>query len=100
LQLEDASPEGHYELAKTYWSTGRWQDAEPHAQKAVALLPAMAPPHVLLGNIALRKGDVAGAYSQFQEYLRLDPQGPMAAGVRDLMGKIEQATKPSDAQKK
>ena len=81
LELKADVPDGQYELAKTYWATGKWQDAEPHAQKAVALAPNMAPPHVLLGNIALRKQDPLGAVKEFQEYLRLDPKGPMAAGV-------------------
>src|SRR5215470_6535442 len=89
LELKSDVPEGQYELAKTYWATGKWQDAEPHAQKAVALAPTMAPPHVLLGNIALRKQDPLGAVKEFQEYLRLDPKGPMATGVSQMIQKIE-----------
>ena len=93
LELKSDVPDGQYELAKTYWATGKWQDAEPHAQKAVALAPSMAPPHVLLGNIALRKQDPLGAVKEFQEYLRLDPKGPMAAGVSQMIQKIEASQK-------
>jgi len=93
LELKADVPDGQYELAKTYWATGKWQDAEPHAQKAVALAPSMAPPHVLLGNIALRKQDPLGAVKEFQEYLRLDPKGPMAAGVSQMIQKIEASQK-------
>jgi tetratricopeptide (TPR) repeat protein len=93
LELKPDVPDGQYELAKTYWATGKWQDAEPHAQKAVALAPGMAPPHVLLGNIALRKQDPLGAVKEFQEYLRLDPKGPMAAGVSQMIQKIEASQK-------
>lgn len=89
LELKSDVAQGQYELAKTYWATGKWQDAEPHAQKAVAIEPTMAPPHVLLGNIALRKQDPLGAVKEFQEYLRLDPKGPMAAGVSQMIQKIE-----------
>ena len=89
LQLNPDVADGQYELAKTYWATGKWQDAEPHAQKAVTLAPAMAPPHVLLGNIALRKQDNVGAVKEFQEYLKLDPNGPMAGGVKQMIAKIE-----------
>ena len=93
LELKADVPDGQYELAKTYWATGKWQDAEPHAQKAVALAPNMAPPHVLLGNIALRKQDPLGAVKEFQEYLRLDPKGPMAGGVSQMIQKIEASQK-------
>src|SRR5215813_13344413 len=85
LELKSDVAQGQYELAKTYWATGKWQDAEPHAQKAVAIEPTMAPPHVLLGNIALRKQDALGAVKEFQEYLRLDPKGPMASGVSQMI---------------
>jgi Tfp pilus assembly protein PilF len=91
LELNPDAPQGHYELAKTYWAVGRWQDAEPHVQKAASLQPDMAPAHVLLGNIALRKHDNQNALKEFREYLRLDPNGPMAAAVHQIVDKIERA---------
>jgi hypothetical protein len=91
LELSPEAFGGHYELAKTYLAMGRWQEAEPHAQKAAALNPKLAPVHVLLGNIALRKNDAAGARAEFQEYLKLDPQGPMAAGAQQMIAKIDQS---------
>lgn len=93
VELDPDAVEGQYELAKTYWGLGRWEEAERHAQKAVALAPNMGAPHVLLGNIALRKQDTAGAVKEFQEYLRLDPNGPMAGGVTQMVQKIEASQK-------
>jgi hypothetical protein len=55
--------------------------------------PDLAPAHVLLGNIALRKNDPAAALKEFKEYLRLDPKGPMAAGAQQMVSRLEQATK-------
>lgn len=92
LQLDDGSAQGHYELARTYFGTGRWQEAEPHAHKAAELQPELAAIHVLLGNIALRKQDPLGALKEFQLYLRLDPQGPMAGGVGEMVKKLQSAT--------
>ena len=89
LELNPDVAQGQYELAKTYWASGKWQDAEPHAQKAATIEPNMAPVHVLLGNIALRKQDALGALKEFNEYLRLDPKGPMAGGVAQMIQKIE-----------
>jgi tetratricopeptide (TPR) repeat protein len=88
LELNPDAPGGHYELAKTYWAMGRWQDAAPHAANAVAALPDLAPTHVLMGNILLRKNDPQGALREYQEYLRLDPNGSMAAGTRSMIDKI------------
>ncbi|HYL15320.1 MAG TPA: tetratricopeptide repeat protein [Terriglobales bacterium] len=92
LEIAPDASEGQYELAKAYWALGRWQEAEPHAQKAVAAHPDLAPIHVLLGNIALRKNDPQGALKEFQEYLRLDPKGPMADGSRAMVEKIRKAS--------
>ncbi len=91
LELTPNAAAGEYELAKTYWALGRWQDAEPHAAKAVEGMPDVAPVHVLMGNILLRKRDAQGALREFQEYLRLDPNGSMAPAVRDIVAKIQKA---------
>lgn len=93
LELDPQSVGGHYEIAKSYLATGRWQDAEPHAQKTVALNPNLASVHVILGNIALKKQDPDGALKEFKEYLRLDPKGPMAGGVTQMIQKIEASQK-------
>jgi Flp pilus assembly protein TadD len=91
LELKPEAAGGHYELAKTYWALGRWRDAAPHARSAVAGMPDLAPAHALLGNIMLREANAPGALHEYQEYLRLDPNGPMATGVRDMVAKIEHA---------
>jgi tetratricopeptide (TPR) repeat protein len=91
LELSPNAAAGHYEIAKTYWAVGRWEDAEPHAAKAVDGMPDVAPVHVLMGNILLRKKDGPGALREFQEYLRLDPNGSMAPSVRDIVAKIQKA---------
>jgi len=82
---------GHYELARALWGQNRWQDAAPHARKAVGLQPALAPAYVVLGNVMLRERNAPGALKAFKEYLRLEPKGAMAAPVRDMVIKIEKA---------
>jgi Flp pilus assembly protein TadD len=91
LELDPDATGGHYELAKTYWAMGRWQDAAPHATTAVNAFPSLAPPHVLLGNIYLRQNNPQAALREYQEYLRLDPNGTMAAGTREMIDKIQKA---------
>ena len=94
LELNPEAAGGHYELAKTYWALGRWQDAAPHARKAVAGMPDLAPAHALLGNVMLRESNAQGALHEYQEYLRLDPNGSMAPGVRQMIKKIQKTLYP------
>lgn len=94
LDLKPDAPAGHYELAKTYWELGRWQEAAPHAHKAVAGMPDVAGPHALLGNIHLRERNPQDALHEYQEYLRLDPDGSMAPGVHRMIEKLQRALHP------
>ncbi|HMF89382.1 MAG TPA: tetratricopeptide repeat protein [Candidatus Angelobacter sp.] len=91
LQLDPKSAEAHYELGKSFWGMGKWQEAEPHAVQAIALNKDFPPVHVLMGNIYLRKHDAASALKEFNEYLRLDPQGPFAQPTRELVEKLQKA---------
>jgi tetratricopeptide (TPR) repeat protein len=81
----------HYELARAYLALGQWQDANPHAAKAVAMQPDVATWHILMGNINLKKGDGQGAINEFQACLKLEPNGPAAASIRDMIPKIQAA---------
>jgi tetratricopeptide (TPR) repeat protein len=89
LELSPDASAGKYELAKTYWATGRWQDAEPLARDTVKAQPDLASAHVLLANILLKKRDAAGALHEYEEYLRLEPNGSMAPQVRGVVEKIK-----------
>jgi len=94
LELNPDAPHAaaaHYELARAYLALGQWQDANPHAAKAVAMQPDVASWHILMGNIDLKKGDGQGAISEFQAYLKLDPNGTAAASVHDMIPKIQAA---------
>jgi tetratricopeptide (TPR) repeat protein len=94
LKLKPDAPGGEYELAKTYWSLGRWQESAPYARKAVADMPELAAPHVLMGNILLREGNALQARQEYETYVKLEPSGQMAAGARQMIEKIDKATHP------
>lgn len=91
MELTPDSPAGQYELAKTYFATGRWQEAAPLVEAAVKDVPDLAAAHVLLANIRLKQRNAPGALHEYQEYLRLQPDGPMAPQVRDMVAKLQQA---------
>ena len=91
LELDPETADGQFEMGKTYWALGRWQDAEPHVRKVIVLRPEFPVAHHLLGNILMRKRDAPAALQEFREYLRLEPNGPFAPPTRELVAKIEQA---------
>ena len=95
LELKPDSPIAQYELAKTYAATGRWQDAAPLVESAIKEQPDLAPAHVLLANIRLKQRNGPAALHEYQEYLRLDPDGPMAPQVRDVVAKLQSALSSS-----
>ena len=94
LEIDPNAPAAQYELARTYWAMGRWQDAAPLAESAVKALPDLAPAHVLLANIRLRQRNAPGALEEYQAYLKLEPDGPMAPQVREMVAKIQKAITP------
>ncbi len=90
LELRPDSAEAHYEMARSLWGQGKWQAAEPHARQAIELNKEYAGPHVLMGNIYLQREDPEAALKEFQEYLRLDPQGSLAPSVKEIVAQIKQ----------
>lgn len=90
-ELNANLPESHYELARALWATGRWPDAEPSVRRALELDRNHVLAHALLGNILLRKNDTAGAISEFNECLRLQPNGPAADEVRRVVANLKAA---------
>ena len=91
LQQKGDSAEANYELSRALLGLGRWQEAEPAANRCNTLAPEFAPVQVVLGNISLRKRDANGALEHFREYLRLEPNGPFSQPTRDMVTKIEAA---------
>jgi tetratricopeptide (TPR) repeat protein len=91
LEIRPDSAEAHYELARSLWGLGKWQAAEPHVRQAIALNKDYAGPHALMGNIYLQQEDAEAALAEFQECLRLDPEGSLAPSVKEIIAQIKKA---------
>jgi tetratricopeptide (TPR) repeat protein len=89
LEIRPDSPEAHYELARSLWGMGIWQLAEPHVRQAIELNKDYAGPHALMGNIYLQQEDAEAALAEFQECLRLDPEGSLAPSVKEIITQLK-----------
>ena len=99
LAIQDQSYLGHLNLARVYWEKARaikdLTQAKPALEKsyeevkrALTLNPSLAGAHLLKGNLLLRVGRTTDAVTEFNEYLRLEPNGALAKETRTLIEKI------------
>ena len=99
LAMQDQSYFGHLNLARVYWTKANGTkdpaQARPALEKsyeevsrALTLKSNLAGAHLLKGNLLLRAGRAADAVTEFNEYLRLEPNGAFAAQTRTLVEKI------------
>lgn len=99
LAIQDASYLGHLNLARVNWEKARavkdlmaakpmLEKAYEEVKRALVLNPDLAGAHLLKGNLLLRVSRAADAVTEFNAYLRLEPNGPFAAETRALIEKI------------
>jgi tetratricopeptide (TPR) repeat protein len=91
LEIRPDSAEAHYEIARTLWGLGKWQAAEPHVRQAIELNKDYAGPHALMGNIYLQREDAEAALAEFEECLRLDPEGSLAPSAKEIIAQLKKA---------
>lgn len=91
LKLDDASWQGHLALGRVYLDTDQFKKAAPHIGRTLQLKPDLPEAHLLGGNILLKVGEPARALAEYEEYLRLAPEGEYAAPTRELVGKLRKS---------
>jgi tetratricopeptide (TPR) repeat protein len=91
LEIRPDSAEAHYELARSLWGLGKWQAAEPHVLQAIDFNKDYAGPHLLMGNIYIQREEPEAALKEFEECLRLDPEGSMAPSVKEIIAQLKKA---------
>ena len=102
LKVEDRSYQGHLTLGRVYWDMGsklkeeaQWRPlldkSYEQAKRALELNPNFAAAHLLKGNLLLRVRRAPDALREFEEYLRLEPAGPLADQTRVAVEKIKKA---------
>lgn len=102
LAIQSQSDLGHFNLARVYWEKARGvkdvAEARPALEKsyeevkhALTLNPNLGGAHLLKGNLLLRATRAADAINEFDEYLRLEPNGAFANEARAVVERIRKA---------
>lgn len=79
----------HYELAAAHYGEKQFAKAEQDYQRVLAL--NATPPaelRVKLANVYLDEHRFDKAYEQMQEYLKAEPEGPLAEKIKKVMQKM------------
>jgi tetratricopeptide (TPR) repeat protein len=91
LKLDDKSWQGHLALGRIYADQNDIAKAGPEVGRALEIKPDLAEGYLLAGNLYLKARQPENALTDFQEYLRLDPNGKYATQTRELVEKIKKA---------
>lgn len=91
LQYEPRSWQARFTLGRLYWGSNDIKSAAQQVALALQLNPNFAEAHLLAGNIFLRARKNAEAQFEFQEYLRLAPNGQFAAETKAILEKLKKA---------
>ena len=89
LNLENRSWQGHFTLGRVYWYTGDLAKAGRQVAITIQLNPGFAEAHLLGANILLRAGKRQDAVLEFEEYLRLAPNGQYSDQVRATLQRLK-----------
>ena len=84
----------HYELAKTYRALGPGGKPLPACAKPSPACLTWPRPMSCWETPCCGENNPRGALDEYQEYLRLDPSGLMAPGVRQMIQKIQKTPPP------
>ena len=89
LKRSPESSTGHFFLGSVYLKLGDLEKAEKDLKTACALDPAgMAPAHLQLANLYLRRHDMRAASAQLRAYLQANPSDPQGPAIKKLLASI------------
>lgn len=81
--------EAIYNQGVVLWNAQKFAEAKAQFQKAVELNPNLADAWYQLGMANLNTGDMAGAATAFEGYLKAAPDGPKAAEAKAILSQIK-----------
>ena len=88
LALDADSWRGHFELARAQMGLNKLDDAAVSIGHARQRKPDYADVHLVSANISMRRQDAPALLRDLDEYLKLQPTGPMADQARKMRDSI------------
>jgi tetratricopeptide (TPR) repeat protein len=80
----------YYQLGVAHYALGQYSTAEAEYQKVLELNPSPPPEfRVKLADLYLKEKAYDKAYSQMDEYLKAEPNGPFAEKVKGIMRQMK-----------
>ena len=79
------------------WNAGKIAEAKKQFEGAIAANPNHAEAHYQLGMALVNEGNLAGAATEFETYLKLAPTGPNAATAKGILAHAEEVVIDSAA---
>ena len=75
--------------ASSSGTPARFAEAKKQFEGAIAANPNHAESHYQLGMALVNEGNLAGAATEFETYLKLAPTGPNAATAKGILGTLK-----------
>lgn len=91
LKLDNNSWESNFTLGRIHWESKDIVKAGQYVARSIELQPNVAEAHLLAGNIFIRAGLPVNALVEYEEYLRLAPNGEFYAQTQVLVDKLKKS---------
>lgn len=94
LKIDNSSWQSNFTLGRIHWELKDIAKAGKYVARTIELQPNVAEAHLLAGNIFMRAGLPSNALIEYEEYMRLAPNGEFAAQTLTLIDKIKKSLPP------
>ena len=82
----------HFQLGVAEYGLKQYDEAEQQYRKAQSLTSTPNPElNAKLADVYLRKNEFPKAYAEMQNYLKAEPEGPLAPRIKDIIKQMESA---------
>ena len=87
--LAGGNPDALFNQGVILWNAGKIADAKKQFEATIAAKPDHAEAHYQLGMALVNEGNLPGAATEFETYLKLAPSGPNAATAKGILATLK-----------